>query len=277
MLALALATLLLGPSGPRSAPQATAVPPEAASGLPLRGPAAESFLRTAKVVRRRALPSGVSGSHQLTLSDGSATHKAVWKTIDEFRPGLTSFEGGGTVLDYEDSYRFEIAAYELDKLLGFELVPPTVERVLEHKTGSLQMWVEDATTEWDRKAKGLVPPDGEAWNRQIHAVRLLQQLTFDWDAQNTHNVLVDRSFRVYAIDFSRSFAVYDKVRSEKMLQRFPRGPLEAMKALDEATLAAKLGRWISRPQIRTLLRRRDQILQIAARLVAEKGEAAVLY
>lgn len=246
-------------------------------GLPLRGEAAESFLREARVVHRRALGTGITGSDQLTLDDGTAEHKAVWKTINEFRRGVTSFEGGGVMVDYEDSYRFEIAAYELDKLLGFELVPPTIERRIESKTGSLQLWVEGAMTEGDRKKKGLVPPDLEAWNTQIHTLRLLHQLTFDWDAQNVHNVLLDPSFRVYAIDFSRSFAAYEQLRSDKLLVRFPRAGLEALRRLDEATLKAKIGRWISRPQVRALLKRRDRILVLAQKRVAEQGEAAVLY
>jgi hypothetical protein len=246
-------------------------------GLPLRGEAAETFLRTARVVHRKAIGSGITGSDQLTLSDGQATHKAAWKTIDEFKRGVSSFSGAGVIVDYQDSYRFEIAAYELDKLLGFDLVPPTVERSIQGKTGALQMWVEGAMTEADRKQKNLTPPDVDAWNAQIHAVRLLHQLTFDWDAQNIHNLLLDPSFRVYAIDFSRSFASYDQLRNEKLLERFPRAGLEALKRLDEPTLAEKIGRWVSRPQIRALLKRRDQILLVAHKRVAEKGEAAVLY
>jgi hypothetical protein len=250
---------------------------EASYGLPLHGEAAEVFLRTAKVVHRRSIGSGITGSDQLTLSDGQATHKAAWKTINEFKRGVSSFEGGGVMVDYEDSYRFEIAAYELDKLLGFGFVPPTVEREICNKTGSLQLWVEGAMTEADRKKKGLRPPDVDAWNAQIHTVRLLHQLTFDWDAQNIHNLLIDPSYRVYAIDFSRSFAGYDQVRSEKLLERFPRAGLETVKRLDEPLLVEKIGRWVSRPQIRALLKRRDQILQIAAKRVAEKGESAVLF
>jgi len=247
------------------------------SGLPLRGEAAEQFLRTAKVVKRKGLGTGVTGSDQLTLSDGTATHKAVWKTIDEFHRGVTSFEGAGAMVDYEDSYRFEIAAYELDKLLGFDLVPPTIERRIGGKTGSLQMWIEGAMTEGDRKKKGISPPDIEAWNAQIYRLRLFHQLTFDWDAQNIQNTMFDRSFKVYAIDFSRSFATYDKVRRPELLERFSRRDLEAIKTLDEPGLKAAIGRWVSAPQIRTLIKRRDQILEIVARRVAEKGEAAVLY
>jgi hypothetical protein len=268
--ALAIAALLLSVCAPPARAQES-------YGLPLRGEAAETFLRTARVVHSRGLGEGITGSDQLTLSDGRATHKAVWKTFNEFKRGVSTFEGAGVMVDYEDSYRFEIAAYELDKLLGFELVPPTVERSIGGKTGSLQLWVEGAMTEADRKKKGLAPPDVDAWNAQIHTVRLLHQLTFDWDSQNIHNLLIDPSFRVYAIDFSRSFASYDQLRSAKMLERFPRSGLEAIRRLDEVTLQAKLGRWVSRPQIRALLKRRDRIVELAARRVAEKGEAAVLY
>src|SRR5512145_2496861 len=113
---------------------ATALGAEEPYGLPLRGEAAESFLRGAKVLNSRALGKGVTAAKQLTLSDGTATHRAVFKTIDKLQRGASSFPGVGVLLiDYEDSYRFEIAAYELDKLLGFELVPPTVERSVGHR------------------------------------------------------------------------------------------------------------------------------------------------
>jgi hypothetical protein len=246
-------------------------------GLPLRGEAAETFLRTAEVVKKKALGSGITHSEQYTLTDGTQTHKAVWKTIKYFVRGLTTYGSGLTILDAEDSYRFEIAAYELDKLLGLDLVPPAVERTFDRKKGSLQLWVEGAMTEADRKEKGLTPPDVEAWNRQIHKVRLLRQLTDDWDAQNITNTLLDPSFRVYAIDFSRSFTTYGWLREAKALERFSRSALEALRRLDQATLEARLGPWIRPPQVRALLKRRDRILAIAARRVAEEGEAAVLY
>jgi len=265
-----VAAALLVPAGPLAFA-------EEPFGLPLRGEAAETFLRTAKVVKRKALGKGITASDQLTLSDGAATHKAVWKTIDEFRRGTTSFQGAGVMVDYEDSYRFEIAAYELDKLLGFDLVPPTVERSIGGRKGSVQMWVEGAMTEGDRKKKGISPPDVDAWNVQMYRLRLFHQLTFDWDAQNIQNTLFDPSFKVYAIDFSRSFATYDKVRRPKLLERFSRRDLDAIKTLDGPKLQAAIGRWVTAPQIRTLLKRRDQILEIVQERVAEKGEAAVLY
>ncbi len=238
-------------------------------GLPLKGEAAEAFLKAAEVIRKRAIGTGITHPEQYTLSDGVRTHRAVWKTIDEFKRGITGLEGGGVIVDFADSYKHEIAAYELDKVLGTGLVPPTVERRFGHTKGSLQLWVEGATTEADRKRKRSAPPDPQAWNEQMHKVRLLHQLVDDTDYRNIRNVLSDPSFRLYAVDFSRGFTIYVDLRSEKELVRFSRSVIEALKGLDRPTLDAKLGRWIGGPQIEGLLKRRDKILALAARSVAE--------
>jgi len=251
-------------------------PAQEAYGLPLEGEAAEAFLTAAQVVGKKALGSGITHSDQYTLTDGSRTLKAVFKTIDEFKRGVTSFQGGGVYVDFADSWKHEVAAYELDKLLGTRLIPPTVERTFGSTKGSLQMWVEGAMTEADRKQKKLAPPDVDAWNRQMYNVRLLHQLTYNTDSRNIRNVLLDPSFRVYAIDFSRAFLGYPQLPSEKDLPRLSRSVLEALKALDRPTLDAKLGRWLNGAQIGPLLKRRDKVLELAARLVKERGEAAVL-
>jgi hypothetical protein len=246
-------------------------------GLPLSGEAAETFLRTAQVVDKKALSVGITHSDRYTLTDGTRTARALWKTIDESKPGITNFQGGGFVVDFADSWKHEVASYELDKLVGTELVPPTVERTFDRTTGSLQMWVESAMTEADRKERRISPPDIEAWNRQMYGVRLLHQLTFNTDAKNIRNVLFDPTFRVYAVDFSRAFAIYSDLRSEKELVRFSRQALDRLRALDRPTLDQKLGRWLSGRQIAAMLTRRDKILTLVERLVAQKGEEAVIY
>ena len=197
------------------------------------------------MVKTKALPFGVTHSEQLTLSDGTRTLKAAWKTIDERQRGVKSLEGGGLAIDFVDSWKYEVASYELDKLLGFDLVPPTVERRLQGKVGSLQMWVEGVITEWDRMKQKRPPPDPERWNQQIYSVRLLHALTLNTDSRNLRNELVDPEFRVYAIDFTRAFRVQDFVPTEKDLRRFPRGPIEGMKALDRPRLDEALGRWLT--------------------------------
>jgi hypothetical protein len=268
--ALALAACLLLPCS-------LAAQTDEPFGLPLSGEAAETFLREAKVVGKNALSVGITHSDQYTLTDGTRTARALWKTIDESKPGVTNFQGGGFVVDLSDSWKHEVASYELDKLVGTGLVPPTVERTFERTTGSLQLWVEKAITEADRKQRQIAPPDIEAWNRQMYGVRLLHQLTFNTDAKNIRNVLSDPTFRVYAVDFSRAFVNYSDLRAEKELQRFSRQALERLRALDRPTLDEKLGRWLNGRQIAAMLKRRDKILELAQALVAAKGEAAVLY
>ena len=48
---------------------------------------------------------------------------AVWKPIAQQRP--------------LDHYLHEVAAYELDKILQLDMVPPSVERVIEGHQGAL--------------------------------------------------------------------------------------------------------------------------------------------
>jgi hypothetical protein len=258
-------------------PAAPAAPTQEAHGLPLAGEEAEAFLRAAEVVRKKAIGRGITHPDQYTLTDGKRTCKAVWKTIDEFKRGVTSLEGGGVIVDFADSWKHEVAAYELDKLVGTGLVPPTVERTFARTPGSLQMWVEGAMTEAERKQRKLGPPDPLRWNAQMYGVRLLHQLTYNTDYRNINNVLCDPSFRVYAVDFSRAFVQYGELRSEAELKRFSRSALLALKALDRPTLDARLGKWLTGPQIEGLLKRRDKILALAERRVREEGEAAVLY
>jgi len=259
-----------------SLPLAAAARADEPFGLPLTGKPACAFLESAKVIKKKAIAVGITRSAQLTLSDGTRTARAIWKTIDESFPGVTNFQGGGFVVDFADSWKHEVAAYELDQLVGTGLVPPTVERTIDRVRGSLQLWVEKAMTEADRKERRITPPDAEAWNRQMYGVRLLHQLTFNTDARNIRNVLLDPAFRVYAIDFSRAFAIYDQLRAEGELQRFSREALARLRALDRPTLDARLGPWLNGRQIATLLKRRDRILAIADRLVAEQGEDKVL-
>jgi hypothetical protein len=240
-----------------------ALPARPDSGLPLEGEAAEAFLKSARVVKKKTLAVGITRSIEVSLSDGARRAHAVWKTIE--------------APDVNDSWKHEVASYELDKLVATGLVPPTVERTIDHATGSLQLWVEKAATEADRQARHVRPPDAEAWSRQLCGVRLLHALTANADARNDRNVIFDPGFRVYAVDFSRSFAPEDALRAGIELKRFSRRTLERLRALDRPTLDARLSAWLDARQVESLLRRRDLILALAERLVAEKGESSVLY
>jgi len=248
-----------------------------ASDPPLAGQEAEEFLQVARVVESRDLGAGVTQSKRLTLSNGERTARAVWKTINVYRPMQKFSDGGFPEIGFRDSYKNEIAAYELDKLLVLHLVPPTVERRIRGERGSLQLWLDDTITEGERMSRGLTAPDTRRWNDQIHRLRIWHQLIDDRDFNNIHNVLVDGDFRIWAIDHSRAFRLGKSLQTPEGLKRFDRELVERLGDLDIDLLRAGLGRWLTKSQLETLLVRRDLILDRVERLVAERGEESVLF
>lgn len=249
-------------------------------GLPLQGQEAEAFLRTAHVTARRPVGQGITHPELLTLTDGTRTLRAVFKTIDEHEPGMFRMENGGWEFDFRDSWKSEVAAYELDKLLGLGLVPPTVEREVYGRTGSVQIWVEGVMSEDDRQERGLEPQGPRQvvrWTHQIHCVRLLHQLTYNADFRNVENILVDPDFRVYLVDSSRAFRIQEDLLDPDDLSCFSRAALQRLGELDRARLEERLGSWLGDMQIESLLARRDRILEIVQKRLQERGPGQVLF
>jgi len=249
---------------------------EAGSGPPLEGEAAEQFLRTAEVVDMKPIGLGVSRPFKVRLSDGTRTLSAAFKTIDEMDM-VRRLSRGRPQRDFRDSYKHEIAAYELDTLLGLGLVPPTVERTLHGERGSLQLWVEGCISESERLKQGRTPPNLTRWNQQMFTVRLLHQLIADTDTANVNNLLVDPTFRLWVIDSSRGFGLNPKLPRPEALRMFKRPLLDRLRSLDLDLLRQHLGPWLSDVQLEALLARRDQILDRAESLIRDQGEDAVLF
>lgn len=245
-------------------------------GLPLKGAEAEEFLRTAEVLHMEDIPVGVTNPYKATLKKGDLTLHAAWKTIDT-EQRIEQLDGRVPEIGFRDSYKHEIAAYELDKLLGLELVPPTVERKIGGEKGSLQLWVEGVMTDTERRKRKIQPPDPQDWNDQMFTIRLFLQLTHDTDYNNVSNLLVDPDFRIYAIDFSRAFRLQRTLRKEESLSRFSKTVVDRLSTLDEQLVKEKLKPWLTKGQIKSLLIRKDEILKVVKERVAERGEAAVMY
>jgi hypothetical protein len=241
-----------------------------------QGQEVERFLTEARFVRLGKTLPGVTLSRQAILELDGVTHFGVFKTIDESRPGYTQLAGGAAEIDFQDSWRTEIPAYELDKLLGLGMVPVTVQRTYEGKQGSLQAWLNLGMSEAERLKKKISPPDTEAWNQQIHKVRIFDNLIYNTD-RHLNNISISKDWKVILIDHSRTFRRFGQLRAEKDLTRFSQSLLDAMGKLEKATLTERLGKHLNRYQIDGILQRRDLIVQRARRLAMEKGEAAVLF
>jgi len=247
-----------------------------AYGLILEGAEAEEFLKTAEILDMEHIPTGVTLPRKATLQKGEQTLHAVWKTIDADQR-IEQLDGKVPEIGFRDSYKHEVAAYELDKLLGLDIVPPTVGRRIDGENGSLQLWVEGVMTDTERRQKNIEPPNPQDWNNQMFTIRLFLQLTHDTDYNNVSNLLVDPDFRIYAIDFSRAFRMQRRLRKEESLTRFSVKLIDRLRTLDDQMVKEKLGPWLSKGQIKSLLIRRDEILDLVDERIAERGEAAVMY
>src|SRR6266567_735028 len=150
----------------------------AADDTPLTKEQIKVFLQTAKVIKDKPSGKGITHPSRLTLSDGTITHDASFQAIDEHKPEK-KFENGKVEFGFVDSYKYNIAAYELSELLGVDdMVPVYVERKWQGKTGSLSWWLPVKMDEADRLEKKILAPDTDKWNKQMYRVRVFDELVY---------------------------------------------------------------------------------------------------
>jgi hypothetical protein len=239
----------------------------------IQGEELEGYLREAKIVESKGIPRGITLPNKLTLEWKGLTRYAAFKWIDDFK-GLMKFDGGGVEMNFQDSWKFEIAAYEVDKIIGLGMVPTTLERTYKGQKGSVQFWIEDAMTEGERLQKKLQPPSPAKWNDLLFKERVFDALIYNID-RNLGNRLITKDWEIVLIDHSRSFRSFDMLRQTKDLTRFSRSLLAGLERLNVTTLTQKTGKYLTKEQINALLKRRDKILELARKLETEK--TAVIY
>ena len=90
------------------------------------------------------VPIGVTKPQRATLEPGRSASFA-WKPL---RPGYSK--------GFMESYKAEIAAYKLDRMLDLHMVPPIVERKIDGRTGAAVMWIENANG-WSVESRRRAP------------------------------------------------------------------------------------------------------------------------
>lgn len=250
----------------------------APAGQVIQGPEVEQFLKKARFVAKEPLGSGVTGSLKVTLELDGKRQFAVLKTVDQKRPGAKPNAKGEIEIDFQDSWRTEVAAYELDKLLGLGMVPATIQRTspYEEKPASLQLWVEASMSEAKRRERAIIPPDPNKWSDQLISMSVFDGLIYNTD-RHPDNLLITDTFEVRLIDHSRSFRPNVELRNKEDLNRFPRALVTKLEKLDKSTVSKKLGDYLTLVQIEGLMKRRDLLLDHIKELIKKSSEQAVLY
>lgn len=248
-----------------------------------QGPAAvpdldvvREFLLSGKVVSIKTLSKGVTRPRRITLKHGDATGDAVFQSINAAKP-IERFSTGKVELDFRDSYHFNIAAWELARLVGIEaMVPPCVERAIKYEKGSLCWWVPWRWDEQMRIEQNLRPPDQERWNRQWETMRVFRELVDDSDRNQT-NMLISEDWHVWMVDFSRAFRKSDTLRRPAELRRCPEALLTHLRSLEPAAVKKAVGRHLLPGEIAAVLKRRDALVAHFDAQIAERGAASVLF
>ena len=234
-----------------------------------------TFLREAKVLKDKEIGKGSTVPLRLTLSDGRVTHDGVFQSIDE-RKALMEFANGRREVNFVDSWRYNVASVQLAELLGIgDMMPVTIERSYNGKKGSLSWWVETLMDERERVQRKKEAPNPPSWNEQMQRLRVFTQLVDDTD-RNLGNVLITPEWKLIMIDFSRAFRLQPVIKQEE-ITRCDRRLLDALEHLQLDALTKTTAGYLTPDEAKAVIARRDLIVGHVRKLIAEKGEASVLY
>jgi hypothetical protein len=217
----------------------------------------EAYIRAAEIERFEDVPIGVTRPKRAFLKPGGLVASIAWKVLPPSRR-----------TGYWESYKSEIAAYELDKLLGMNMVPVAVEKRWKGQTAAAILWL-SPIRQWKEVQAS---PKPVKWNREAILMKMFDNLIGNPD-RNMGNLLVDDDWNLFLIDHSRAFL--DSKDLPVKMERIDRDVWDRMLALDEAALTAALGNWVDRRSIRAIVARRDRMTAAIDRLVRNSSEAAV--
>ncbi len=237
----------------------------------------ENCLKSADIISFKEIGHGVTKPYRVYLKNEMGEISGCWKNPAGVQKGFL------------EGWQYEIAAYEMDKLVGLNMIPPTVERKLEGKTGSLQFWTDTPINDLERMEQGIeIPRDKlENWSKAKYLQRAFDCLIGNED-RTQENIRYTSDWRMILIDHSRSFRSSRKytdhlmygrngIKEQKLFRVLPRAFVESLKALDFENVSRIVGSYLSEKEVRSILNRRDLLLEEISVMIKEKGEQNILY
>jgi len=228
----------------------------------------ENYLRTAKIVSvEKDQAAGRTAPWIITLDDGEIVRQGFFKHVNAPRP--TMF--------LPDSYKYELAAYELNKLLDLNIVPPVVEREIEGIKGSVQQYIKNFIRESDRKRRNIEPPDPKNFENTLEEIKIFENLVYD-ECLDTDDIFIQtEDWKVWRVDFTEAFSPSSELLPGCKIRRCSKKLYKNLQKLDNDSIKAKLKLYLNDEEIKTLLIRKKIILDKIKQLIEEKGEESVLF
>jgi hypothetical protein len=226
----------------------------------------EKYLRTAKIVSITIDPAGGrTEAWLIILNDGKISRKGYFKYVDRSRPALLA-----------DSYKYELAAYELDKLLKLNVVPPVVEREIKSVEGSLQLFIENCITENQRKRTNIEPNNPKFFQKALNDITIFENLTCNEPADLDDVLIHEKDWKVWRIDFSQAFSPRPQLLPDSNITHCSEKLYQNLLKLNDDALISRLKPFLNDEEIMALLKRKEVIIKKIRQLIKEEGEASVL-
>lgn len=249
----------------------------ALAGLVLAAPSdseQEAFLLRGKVISVRAIDHGVTKPRRTTLAYGKLRHDAQIQTVDLTLP---FFIRDNMRIPNHDRWKYNVAAYRIDRLISLNMIPVTVARSYSGKPAAFTWWADDIMMEEvERRKKDLQAPDREAFQRQVDSSKVFDELIINFD-RNLANLLITKDWQLVLIDHTRAFTAYPNIRNTDNLTRCSRKLLASMKTLTAERVRQSVKDMLSEDEIGAVIKRRDKIVAYFEKLAAEKGAAVVYF
>lgn len=218
----------------------------------------EVFMREAEIVHVEDLGVGITKPKKVYLERDGIRIKAIFKDV-RFKEQRM----GNDIIEFADHWRNEIAAYELDRLMGIEAVPVTVEREVQGRRGSLQFWVHGLVNYRTVSEAGKAPGNWCEMRPQYQVLKVFDALVHNLDRTQENLAFQKSDWKLILIDHSRTFAarprILDKIESEYLV--VTPAMAKRLAALTEESVAAAARTYLTRSQVRSLLARRDLLLR----------------
>lgn len=231
----------------------------------------EDYLRKAQICSDKRRAGRRTEAWLLCLTDGKIERRGFFRLTNRTRPHPLA-----------DSYKYDLAAYELNKLLDLNLVPPTVEREIEGRKGMLQLLIQGIITEEIRRNKKIEPPDFESFKNSLEELTIFENLTYAdsyCGKRDLGDILIVRKedWKIWRVDFSEAFAPFPELIPECHITRCSKKLYQNLLKLDNDVVKAKLSLYLNDEEINALLERKKVIIEKIQKLVNEKGEESVLF
>jgi hypothetical protein len=239
----------------------------------------EEFLKTATIVGQKQQKSreAVTEPWELSLKKNGITRKALWKNAE------------GRMKGSMENWKWEIAAYQLDKYLGLNMVPPTVEKEFREERGSCQLWVDYWIKAKQKNEQKIKVPSYKIfyYNRATYLRWAFDNLIANED-RHAGNIFITKDWRIILPDHSRTFRTSKKLTKDliytekhkegpKVMKELPRTFVDKLKSLNFELIRDIVGEYLTEKEINAVLLRRDLILKVIDERIEKLGEDKVLY